>query len=156
MRWILRGVKSPRLKLPGFKRAREAVTAELGVLERDVMMLVWRDGESSVHEIHRALGEGRAYTTVMTTLDRLFRKGLISRRKSSRAYLYSPRITREEFERRFAVDILDGLFSRDGRADEALLSCIVDAVSERDRELLDELDRLVKMKKQELKRKESK
>jgi predicted transcriptional regulator len=92
----------------------------------------------------------------MTTLDRLFRKGLVTRRKSRRAYLYSPRITREEFERGFAVDILDGLFSRTGGADEALLSCIVDAVSERDRELLDELDRLVRLKKQELERKESK
>jgi predicted transcriptional regulator len=149
-------VKSHRFRLPDFKRAREAVTAELGVLEREVMRLVWRDGEVSVHEIHRALGEGKAYTTVMTTLDRLFRKGLVTRRKSGRAYLYSPRITREEFERGFASDILGGLFSRTGGADEALLSCIVDAVSERDRELLDELDRLVRLKKQELERKESK
>jgi predicted transcriptional regulator len=148
-------VKSHRLTLLGFKRAREAVTAELGELEREVMRLAWRGGEVSVHEVHRSLGEDRAYTTVMTTLDRLFRKGLLTRRKSSRAYLYSPRITREEFERGFASDILEGLFSRDGRADEALLSCIVDAVSERDRELLDELDRLVRLKKQELERKES-
>jgi predicted transcriptional regulator len=148
-------MKSPRLMLLGFKRAREAVTAGLGELEREVMRLAWRGGEVSVHEVHRSLGEDRAYTTVMTTLDRLFRKGLLTRRKSGRAYLYSPRITREEFERGFASDILDGLFSRDGRADEALLSCIVDAVSERDRELLDELDRLVRLKKQELERKKS-
>ena len=142
--------------LPGFKRARQAVTAELGELEREVMRLAWRGGEVSVHEVHQSLGEGRAYTTVMTTLDRLFRKGLVTRRKSGRAYLYSPRITREEFEREFAVDILNGLFSRAGEVAEPLLSCIVDAVSERDRESLDELDRLVKLKKKELERKESK
>jgi predicted transcriptional regulator len=142
--------------LPGFKRAREAVTAELGVLEREVMRLAWRGGEVSVHEVHQSLGEGRAYTTIMTTLDRLFRKGFVTRRKSGRAYLYSPRITREEFERGLAVDILDGLFSRAGGAAEPLLSCIVDAVSEHDRESLDELDRLVKLKKQELERRESK
>lgn len=142
--------------LPGFKRAREAVTAELGELEREVMRLAWRGGEVSVHEVHRSLGEGRAYTTVMTTLDRLFRKGLVTRRKSGRAYLYSPRITREEYERGLAVDILNGLFSRAGGTAEPLLSCIVDAVSERDLELLDKLDRLVRRKKNELERKEPK
>jgi predicted transcriptional regulator len=118
--------------LPSFKRVREAVTAELGELEREVMRLAWRGGEVSVREVHLSLDEGKAYTTVMTTLDRLFRKGLLTRRKSGRAYLYSPRMTREEFER------------------------IVDAVSDRDRELLDELDRLVRQKKQELEQEESK
>ena len=66
--------------------------------------------------------------------------------------MYSPRITREEFERGFVVDIFDVLFGRAGGAAEPLLSCIVEAVSERDRELLDELDRLVRLKKQELER----
>lgn len=142
--------------LPGFKKAREAVTAELGQLEREVMRLTWHGGEVSVHEVQQLLGEDKAYTTVMTTLDRLFRKGLVTRRKSGRAYLYSPSITREEFEHGFAVDILNGLFSRSGGAAEPLLSCIVEAVSERDRELLDELDRLVRLKKRELERKEPK
>jgi predicted transcriptional regulator len=142
--------------LPSFKRVREAVTAELGELEREVMRLAWRGGEVSVREVHLSLDEGKAYTTVMTTLDRLFRKGLLTRRKSGRAYLYSPRMTREEFERGFAADILDGLLSRDVGGDEALLCCIVDAVSDRDRELLDELDRLVRQKKQELEQEESK
>ena len=141
--------------LPGFKKAREAVTAELGQLEREVMRLTWHGGEVSVHEVQQLLGEDKAYTTVMTTLDRLFRKGLVTRRKSGRAYLYSPSITREEFEHGFAVDILNGLFSRSGGAAEPLLSCFVEAVSERDHELLDELDRLVRLKKRELERKES-
>jgi predicted transcriptional regulator len=149
-------MKSHRFMLPGFKKAREAVTAELGQLEREVMRLTWHGGEVSVHEVQKLLGEDKAYTTVMTTLDRLFRKGLVTRRKSGRAYLYSPSITREEFEHGFAVDILNGLFSRSGGAAEPLLSCIVEAVSERDRELLDELDRLVRLKKRELERKEPK
>ena len=124
-------------------------------LEREVMRVAWRRGEVSVRDVHRSLGEDRAYTTVMTTLDPLFRKGLVTRRKSGRAFLYSPRITRKEFERGLAEDILEGLFSRNSNAVEPLLSCIVEAVSERDKEWLDELDRLVKMKKRELKQKES-
>lgn len=147
-------MKIPEFTLRGFKRAREALSSELGGLEREVMALAWRDGEVSVREVHRALGEGRAYTTVMTTLDRLFRKGLVTRRKSGRAFLYSPRVTREEFERGLAEDILDGLFSRTADEAEPLLACIVEAVGEHDREWLDELERLVKLKKQELGRKE--
>jgi predicted transcriptional regulator len=147
-------VKIPEFTFRSFRRAREAVTSALGELEREVMRLAWRDGELSVREVQRALGEGRAYTTVMTTLDRLFRKGLVTRRKSGRAFLYSPRVTREEFERGLAEDVLDGLFSRTDDEAEPLLACIVEAVSEHDQEWLDELDRLVKLKKQELKRKE--
>ena len=143
-------MKIPVFRLRGFKRASEALTPELGELEREVMRLAWRDGEVSVREVHQALGEDRAYTTVMTTLDRLFRKGLVSRRKSGRAFLYSPRLTREEFERGLAEDILEGLLSRTANEAEPLLACIVEAVGEHDREWLDELERLVKLKKREL------
>jgi predicted transcriptional regulator len=148
-------VKTPEFTLRGFKRASAAVASELGELEREVMNLTWRDGEVSVREVHRALGRGRAYTTVMTTFDRLYRKGLVTRRKSGRAFLYSPRVTREEFERGLAEDVLEGLFNRAGGGAEPLLACIVEAVGERDRELLEELDRLVKLKRQELERKEA-
>ena len=139
----------------GFKRVREAVASELGELEREAMRLAWRDGEVSVREVHQALGGGRAYTTIMTTLDRLYRKGLVTRRKCGRAFFYSPRVTPEEFEQGLARTVLEGLFSRAAAEPEPLLACIVEAVGERDRELLDELDRLVKVKKQELGRKES-
>ena len=130
--------------------------SDLGSLEREVMSLMWREGESSVHKIHRALGDSKAYTTVMTTLDRLHKKGMLTRRKSGRAFLYSPRFSREEFERSLAGDVIDGLLNRAAGAAEPLLACIVEAVGEHDRELLDELDRLVRLKRDELGRKESK
>lgn len=130
--------------------------SDLGTLEREVMKLMWQEGESSVHEIHRSLGDAKAYTTVMTTLDRLHRKGMLTRRKSGRAFLYSPRMSREEFERGLAEDVIDGLLNRVAGEAEPLLACIVEAVGEHDRELLDELDRLVKQKRDELEGKESK
>jgi predicted transcriptional regulator len=148
-------VKIQELTARVFKRAREAVTSELGELEREVMRLAWRDGEVSVRDVQKALGGGRAYTTVMTTLDRLFRKGLVTRRKSGRAFFYSPHVTPDEFERGLAQNVLEGLFSRAAGGPEPLLACIVEEVGERDRELLDELDRLVQVKKRELGRKES-
>ena len=105
----------------------------------------------SASDIYRAYGERTAYTTWMTTLDRLYKKGLLAREKEGRAYFYSPRLTRQEFERGVAEDVLGELLARGGGA-EPLLACIVDAVSEHDRALLDELQRLVEEKRRELRR----
>jgi predicted transcriptional regulator len=147
-------VKSTGFTLRGFKKPREALLSDLGTLEREVMTLMWREGESSVHEIHRSLGMSKAYTTVMTTLDRLHKKGMLTRRKQGRAFLYSPRLSCEEFERGLAGDVIGGLLNRAAGEAEPLLACIVEAVGEHDRELLDELDRLVRQKRDELGRKE--
>lgn len=123
----------------------------LGELEREVMEQIWQRGEASVRDLHDAFGERVAYTTVMTTLDRLYRKRLLDRSKESRAFIYTPRVSREEFERGVAKDMIDGLLGRDA---EPVLACIVEAVSEHNRELLDELDRLVKQKQCELRQEE--
>jgi hypothetical protein len=59
---------------------------ELGHLEGRVMDILWTQGESSVQAVIDRLERPLAYTTVMTTLDRLFKKGLLNRRKRARAY----------------------------------------------------------------------
>jgi len=116
------------------------------------MEVAWRRGEVSVREVHSAFGERIAYTTLMTTLDRLHKKGLLARRKDGRAFFYSPRVSPEEFEQGIARGLIDGLLGRSAEEVEPMLACIVDAVSERDRALLDELDRLIKEKRLELRR----
>ena len=143
-------MRVPQFTLFGFTRPRELVGSTLGKLERSVMEEVWERGRVSVSEIHRAFGERTAYTTWMTTLDRLYKKGLLLREKEGRAYIYAPRVTREEFERGVAEDLLGGLLERSGGGAEPLLACIVEAVSEQDRSLLDELHRLVEEKRREL------
>jgi predicted transcriptional regulator len=147
-------MRVPQFTLFGFRRPREVVSSTLGKLERTVMEEIWARGRVSVGEIHRSLGEGTAYTTWMTTLDRLYKKGLLVREKEGRAYIYSPRVTREEFERGVAEDVLGGLLERNSGGAEPLLACIVEAVSEQDRALLDELHRLVEEKRRELEGKE--
>lgn len=101
-----------------------------------------------------ALGDRVVYTTVMTTLDRLYKKGLVTRRKEGRAFLYSPRLSPEELERGVAADVLNNLLSAGNDSVEPILACMVDAVSERDRHLLDELERLVQQKRLELQNEE--
>ena len=147
-------MRVPQFTLFGFRRPREVVGSTLGKLERAVMEEVWSRGRVSVAEIHRSFGERTAYTTWMTTLDRLYKKGLLQREKEGRAYLYSARVSREQFERGVAEDVLGGLLERNSGGPEPLLACIVDAVSDRDRALLDELHRLVEEKRSELEGKE--
>ncbi len=140
----------PKFLLRGFTRPREAIIASLGKLERQTMTEVWKRKEVSVRQVELAFGERVAYTTVMTTLDRLYKKGFLDRRKEGRAFLYSPRFTPEELERGLAEDVIGSLLDTATERVEPVLACFVDAVSDRDRELLDELERLVQEKRREL------
>ena len=147
-------MKSSGFLLRGFRRPREIACFALGKLERQVLEEVWRfGGEVSVRDIYRAFQERIAYTTLMTTLDRLFKKNLLNRRKDGRAFLYTAAIAREDFDQGIKADVIDGLLGQGADGIEPVLACIVDTVSERDLEFLDELDRLVQEKKRELGRK---
>jgi predicted transcriptional regulator len=146
-------MKAPRFLLRGFRRPSEVASLALGKLERQVLDETWQRGEVSVRDIYLAFEERIAYTTLMTTLDRLFKKRLLARRKDGRAFLYVPSVSREEFEHGIREDVIDGLLGLDAERIQPVLACIVDTVSERDRQLLDELDRLIKEKKRELRRK---
>jgi predicted transcriptional regulator len=145
-------MKSPKFLLRGFRRPSEVASLALGKLERQVLDEAWRRGEVSVREVFVAFDEQVAYTTLMTTLDRLYKKQLLQRRKEGRAFLYAPAVSREEFEHGIREDMINGLLGQGAEGVGPVLACIVDTVSERDRELLDELDRLVKEKKRELRR----
>jgi predicted transcriptional regulator len=144
-------MKTSRFLLRGFKRPREVASESLGRLEQDVLNEVWRCDEVTVRDIYLAFGERIAYTTLMTTLDRLYKKKLLTRRKDGRAFIYLPAVSSDELEQGIREDIIEGLLGHGADAVQPVLACIVDTVSERDRELLDELDRLIKEKRRELK-----
>src|SRR5258708_16846846 len=85
---------------------RPASQDPLGPLELTVMEILWTQGESNVRDVAQKLDRPLAYTTVMTTLDRLFKKGLLTRRKSERAFLYSPLLSRPKWEQKRAGDLI--------------------------------------------------
>lgn len=145
-------MKVPLFKLHGFRRPSEVAFPTLGKLERAAMDEAWRCGEVSARTLFQLFDGRMAYTTLMTTLDRLYKKGLLERRKDRRAFLYAPRVSPEEFERGIAEDVIDVLLGRAAGSVEPVLACIVEALSAHDRDLLDELDRLVKEKRRELQR----
>lgn len=148
-------MKIPKFLIRGFRSPQEAIASSLGSLEKDTLNEVWRSSEEvSVKQIAEALGDKFAYTTVMTTLDRLYKKGFLNRRKFGRAFLYSPRLSAEELEQSMTETAVEMLLDAGTSKIEPVLACIVDAVSERDLELLDELERLVQEKRIELQRKD--
>lgn len=124
----------------------------LGPLELEVMEVVWNCQRCSVREVVEKLNSRLAYTTVMTTLDRLFKKGLLDREKSERAFLYSPAMSSEEWERRRAGDLVAGFLAGPEPSRELLLSSLVDAVGQHDAMLLAELEEKIRKKRRELSR----
>jgi len=132
----------------GFKSPHEVLENSLGTLESEVMAVVWDRGETSVKDVTARLSSPVAYTTVMTTMDRLFKKGLLTRRKVGRAFVYQAAATRDELEGAVAAELVQSLFDRPGNGSLPLLSSLVDAVSDRDRALLDDLERLIQEKRQ--------
>jgi predicted transcriptional regulator len=121
----------------------------LGRLELCVMEVLWSDAaKRSVRDLQEHF-PNLAYTTLMTTLDRLHKKGILGRHKRGRAYLYYPRFTRAELESHLAKDALDSLLGpMDADASiRPVLSSFVDAVGGRDALLLDELEELIREKK---------
>ena len=145
----------PKFTLRGYKRPQDAFLDALGELERTVMTFFWElpsEETASVRELHDMHAGRIAYTTLLTTLDRLHRKRLLARRKEGRAFVYCARVSREEFEGVLASEMIHGLLRRGGEGASPLLACIVDAVTLRDRDLLEELDRLVRAKRREVDR----
>ena len=135
-----------------FKRS--TPQSPLGHLESCVMDVMWSGGESNVRDVAEKLDRPLAYTTVMTTLDRLFKKGMLERRKSERAFLYSPRLSRPDWERQRAGELVAGFLAGPRKSGELLISCLLEEAG-RDAALLDELERKIKIKRQELNRRKS-
>jgi predicted transcriptional regulator len=131
--------------LRGFRRPRAVVETALGRLERDVLERLWsEDGAVSVRALGESFGGTLAYTTLMTTLDRLHKKGLVERERAGRAFFYRPSYTREQLETGVQTDLIDAMLGTDAAAARPVMSTFVDAVGQRDAALLDELAELIK------------
>jgi predicted transcriptional regulator len=114
-----------------------------GALELRVLHALWaRPEPQSVRDLHPEF-EGIAYTTLMTTLDRLHRKGVLEREKVGRAFLYRPRCSREALRSELADAALQAVFGDRARDLRPILSFFVETVSREDRESLAALERLV-------------
>jgi len=122
----------------------------LGPLERRILAEVWSHKSLTVRELVENGNVRLAYTTVMTTLDRLFKKGLLERTEEGRAFRYSATCPPEEIAHLVAVTGVRR-WIESARPSSLPLSYFVEAISAHDA-LLDELRILVERKRSELKK----
>jgi len=94
---------------------------DLAPLELECMNTLWPLGEATVREIRDRLAprRARAYTTIMTIMDRLARKGVVERRKSGRAYVYRARLAVDDARAHALAQIVANFF---GGSRDALLA----------------------------------
>lgn len=129
-----------------FSLDRSGLARVLGELEARIMEAVWRDDAPTVRDICAALGPDAHYKTVMTVTNRLVEKGLLVReRTTERAYAYRAAEDREAFLAKVASNVASGLMDEFGRRALAPLVSAAEAV---DPAYLDELERLVRERKE--------
>ena len=104
----------------------------MGSLEASVLESLWRSDEAlTPAQVQAELDGDLAYTTVMTILTRLWKKGMVTRSRSGRAYAYAPKLQQAEF----LAERMRGELRRT-RNRSAVLSQFVDKLSKKDTEAL--------------------
>ena len=111
-------------------------------LELECLKALWTRGEANVRDVRDFLAPKRqlAYTTVMTLLDRLVRKGAAGRRKQGRAFVYAPVLSRDLLRRVAVKELVDSFF--DGSGDKLLAYLRNEAVSQPEYEAVSQDNRL--------------
>jgi predicted transcriptional regulator len=117
------------------------VKSALGPLECEVLREVCNAGELSARQVLQRIDRSLAYTTVMTTLARLYRKGLLSCRASGKALLYTSRLSSAQLELQLVRDLVQALLACKEVHDEELAAAIVNAMRQERPELLRQLRR---------------
>lgn len=130
-----------------------ASSSQLGPLEERLLEALWQRGNATVRDLVDDACQDLAYTTVMTTLDRLFKKNLLTREAEGRAFRYAPRFTREELHREVAGEAFRQLLDA-SPASSLPLSYLVEILTEHDAQLLDDLRHVVEAKRRELRKSE--
>jgi predicted transcriptional regulator len=123
----------------------------LGPLEQRILSAIWQQPDGiTIRELRDRADIGRAYITIVTTLNRLRKKGLVDRiaieGTKVLTFRYVPRYAKAEAERDFASNAVRQLLGLDV-AGPLLISRMVEEISKHDAELLEELGRLVDEKR---------
>jgi predicted transcriptional regulator len=134
------------------RRGEPASLSSLGPLESQVLETLWRLANSAIsgalaRDVQDAIDQPLAYTTVTTTLDRLCKKNLLERTKVERAFVYKAKYSRLQLDELEALQAIRNL-----AGGGQLISCLIDAVTDQDAALLDELEEKIRRKRLELKK----
>src|SRR5262245_40112158 len=125
------------------------LSARLGPLEVQLLRWLWQKGSGTVREVLETGEVEGAYTTLMTTLDRLHKKKLLTREPEGRAFRYYPAQTEEQFNGEIVRNAIRHMLDS-AAGTRVPLSFLVEAISEHDRRLLDQLEHEIERKRREL------
>jgi predicted transcriptional regulator len=119
-----------------------------GELEVAVLQAIWELGSALPRDIFERVGvpRGLVYTTVAKVLDRLHDKGLVSRKRSGRSFVYRARVEQEAVDRARLRDTLESVL---GDRPRPAMAALVDAVESIDPALVDELSVLVRQRRRD-------
>ncbi|MEE9613941.1 MAG: BlaI/MecI/CopY family transcriptional regulator, partial [Thermodesulfobacteriota bacterium] len=94
-----------------FRASGSGLGKVLGHLEEEVMAVLWTRGEATGKEVLAELTRSRkiAFTTVLTVIERLARKGLLKRDRREDGYHVSPVYSKDEFAAMVSREVLDGV-----------------------------------------------
>lgn len=134
-----------------FKPHKAGLGRVFGDLEKSVMDVLWEKGEATGREVFEEIGKGRplAFTTVLTVMDRLLKKGLIKRIKRGKLFVYEPSMSRDDFVRQVSREVLQGIL--DISASSAA-SSFVDILYKTSPEETERLSRLIEERKKSSKK----
>jgi predicted transcriptional regulator len=137
-------VTNGALKFNKFNPTQDGITTVLGPLESQIMGIVWEMHQATASDVHHELQVSRqrenrdiAYTTVMTTMSRLYEKNILNRRKVGMSFVYVPALDQTEFVNLVVKSVMDSLVGEFG---EPVFRYFVDYVCKND-QLRQELDR---------------
>lgn len=142
-----------RKNLIRFKPHFAGLNKVLGTLERDIMIVLWKRDTPDGHSIFEEIRQTRkvAYTTVLTVISRLVKKGFIKREKKDGIFVYFPAFSRKEFYNYITREVVEGLLNL---SSESTIVNFVDVLSELDNKKIRKLYTLIEEKMQQVSRKE--
>ena len=132
--------------IQSFKLAEEGLTHIFGELEAKLVEAVWELEQASVQDVIDHLGGKLNYKTTMTVLNRLTEKGVLIRHKESRAFVYTATASKQDLLASVFDQMVRGMFNDDFR--QIALAQLIETAEEIDPQLLDDIDELIKQRKQ--------
>ncbi|MEZ5528653.1 MAG: BlaI/MecI/CopY family transcriptional regulator [Porticoccaceae bacterium] len=119
----------------------------LGELEKQVLQYLWETPEADAKQVHGALTKHRGGTlnTIQSTLDRLFKKELLTRHKQGHAYYYRAKIGREELIAQLIQEVTVDFINED---EDSLIAAFSSVSAGLDDEKLSQLEKMIQQQRQ--------
>ena len=130
-----------------FNPFKEGLNHVLGTLEKDIMEVLWKRGESSVKDILDKFPADRniSYSAVITVTNRMTKKGLLKKRKMGKAYFYKPIYDKEQFFEMVSKKVVEGI---SGFSLKSAMVHFVDYMSQMDPDKIEYFSKLIESKRQ--------